>query len=79
MVVQSHPRLEQVAFAFVVRDENTGDEAALRAAILAHCEQKLSHFKRPLAVHFIDALPAGMLNKTSKVKLREMAEALKAD
>lgn len=78
VVSQAHPRLDEVAVAFVVRGDDT-DEEKLRAAILAHCEQKLSRFKRPHAVHFIDEFPLGLLNKISKVKLREMAESLKAD
>lgn len=77
VVSQSHARLEEVAVAFVVRTPCAADEPTLRTAIQTHCEQKLSRFKRPHAIYFLDEIPVGLLNKISKVKLRSMAEALK--
>lgn len=75
VVARSDPKLDEVVVAFIVRDSDF-DEATLRAAVLAHCEIKLSRFKRPRAIHFIDALPLGLLNKVSKVQLRALAEVL---
>jgi crotonobetaine/carnitine-CoA ligase len=74
VVARSDPRLDEVPVAFIVRAANAPDETVMRTAVLACCEARLSRFKRPRAVYFIDALPLGLLNKTSKVKLREMAE-----
>jgi crotonobetaine/carnitine-CoA ligase len=76
VVARRDPRLDEVAVVFIVRSECSPNEESLCAEILAHCERNLSRFKRPRAVHFIDALPLGLLNKVSKVKLREMAEQL---
>jgi crotonobetaine/carnitine-CoA ligase len=75
VVAQPHPRLDEVPVAVVVRGEDAPAEDALRDAIFTLCEQKLSRFKRPRAIYFIDELPIGTLNKVSKVKLREMARA----
>jgi len=74
VVSQRDPKLEEVPVVFVVRTADASDEAHLRAAVMAHCEAKLSRFKRPHAVHFIEALPLGLLNKVSKVQLRAIAE-----
>ena len=38
----------------------------------AHCGQRLARFKRPVAVHVLDALPRGATGKIRKGLLREM-------
>jgi crotonobetaine/carnitine-CoA ligase len=59
--------LEEVPVAFVVAREPS---AQLEADIMALCAQALSRFKRPREIHFIDALPKGLLDKTLKRHLR---------
>ena len=41
----------------------------------AHCGQRLARFKRPAAVHVVDALPRGATGKIRKGLLREMTRA----
>ena len=42
------------------------------AQVLDHCDKSLSSYKRPEAVHFIDAMPLTGSGKILRVKLREM-------
>jgi crotonobetaine/carnitine-CoA ligase len=62
--------LDEVAVAFVVAE---GREDAIRTAILDRCAERLSDFKRPRAVHFVDELPKGLLDKVLKRELRDLA------
>jgi crotonobetaine/carnitine-CoA ligase len=61
---------DEVPVAFVVA---TTPGPELRKTILLTCEEKLSAFKRPREVRFLDALPTGLLGKILKRDLREMA------
>ena len=64
---------DEVPVAFIV-SASPGPE--LERAILMVCEQKLSRFKRPQEIRFIDALPTGgPLAKILKKDLREMASS----
>jgi len=62
--------LDEVAIAFVVAKAPASD---LEKAIALACEQKLSTFKRPREIRFIDELPTGLLGKVLKRNLREIA------
>lgn len=64
--------LDEVAVAFVVADVPS---PRLENAIMLACEAKLSRFKRPREIRFINALPTGLLGKVLKRELREMARA----
>lgn len=61
--------LDEVPVAFVVAETPS---AALHDAISRMCEQKLSKFKLPNEIRFIDALPTGVLGKVLKRSLREL-------
>jgi len=41
--------------------------------LFAYCKENLVKYKRPVEVHFIDALPRTGTNKTDRIKLRAMA------
>ncbi|WP_370309847.1 AMP-binding protein [Sinimarinibacterium flocculans] len=60
---------DELPVAFVVA-ERPGAE--LEAAIRACCEDKLSAFKRPHEIRFIERLPTGLLGKILKKDLRAM-------
>jgi len=64
--------LDEVAVAFVVAG---APSPSLARSIMAACEEKLSAFKRPRQVRFIDELPTGVLGKVLKRTLREMARS----
>ncbi|HMQ18320.1 MAG TPA: AMP-binding protein, partial [Sphingopyxis sp.] len=57
--------LDEVAVAFIVAAP--GIEAA---AVVTHCAAQLADFKVPRAVHFLDELPKGTLDKVLKRDLR---------
>lgn len=61
-----------VAFVRVAAPSST-----LKKTILDTCEQKLSDFKRPVAIVFCEDFPRAELNKVAKGKLRKQAAALK--
>ncbi len=67
VVGRPDPMLDEVPVAFVVATEAG---PALEAQIRALCEDALSDFKRPREIHFVDALPKGLLDKTLKKELR---------
>lgn len=71
--------LGEVAVAFVRPSEpgHAGDH--LRATILSQCTKNLANFKIPRAVHFVEDLPRGAIEKVSKVQLRELANRLALD
>jgi crotonobetaine/carnitine-CoA ligase len=76
VVARSDSRLDMVPVAFVIRAANAPAEAALRAAVLARCAERLSPFKRPREVFFVDEFPRAVLGKVAKNRLRELAETL---
>ena len=62
-----HPDLGEAVFAAVVRQENsklTSDE------IVAAIKEKLSSFKIPKKIEFIDELPRNAMGKVEKKQLR---------
>jgi len=73
VVARSHARLESVPVAFVLCRAGVQAEA-LRGEILARCAERLSPFKRPRAVVFVDEFPRALLDKVAKNRLREQAE-----
>ncbi|MEJ2129607.1 MAG: AMP-binding protein [Woeseiaceae bacterium] len=68
-------RLGEVLVAFVVlqRGESLSEEECLE-----YCRTNLVKYKRPVAIHFIDALPRTAANKIDKVALRKSAAELGA-
>jgi len=63
-------RLGEVIVAFVaVKTDAELDEETF----FAYCKENLVKYKRPIAVHFIDALPRTGTNKIDRMKLRTMA------
>jgi fatty-acyl-CoA synthase len=62
-------RWGEVGVAFVVlADSVAGDE------LLAHCRDRLAHYKVPKRVRFVDALPLSAMNKVLKDELRALDE-----
>jgi long-chain acyl-CoA synthetase len=62
-------RLGEVLAAFVVLDDGatmTEDE------FFAYCKQEMVKYKRPVEVHFVDALPKTGTNKINRLALREL-------
>ncbi len=62
--------LGEVVVAFVA--VKTGAELD-EEKLLAYCKENLVKYKRPVEVHFIDALPRTGTNKIDRIKLRAMA------
>src|SRR6478735_63362 len=48
------------------------DPEAMRAAVLAHCEQRLARFKRPGRIEVVDELPITATGKVQKGRLRNI-------
>jgi len=46
-------------------------EAATAEEIIAHCRERMAHFKAPTLVEFVDALPRTATGKLKKFELRE--------
>jgi len=63
-------RLGEVVVAFVA--VKSGVELD-QEKLLAYCQENLVKYKRPVEVHFIDALPRTGTNKIDRMKLRAMA------
>ncbi|HEX5229268.1 MAG TPA: AMP-binding protein [Bryobacteraceae bacterium] len=63
-------RLGEVVVAFVAK--KTGAELD-EEHFFAYCKENLVKYKRPVEVHFIDALPRTGTNKIDRMKLRTMA------
>ena len=76
VVGRSHPMLDVVPVAFVIKGPNAPADNELEAAVLEKCNANLSDFKRPRAVYFVDDFPRATLEKIAKNKLRDMADAL---
>ncbi len=63
-----HEIAGELIHAFVVVKP---DHAVSSEQVLAHCAKALASFKRPKAVHFIDAMPLTGSGKIRRVELRE--------
>ena len=73
VVALPHPRWIEAVTAFVVLKAGQQlDEAAL----IAHCESRMAHFKAPKKVVFVDALPKNPSGKLLKRRLRDDHAAL---
>ncbi len=73
VVALPHPRWIEAVTAFVVLKAGQQlDEAAL----IAHCESRMAHFKAPKKVVFVDALPKNPSGKLLKRRLRDEHAAL---
>jgi crotonobetaine/carnitine-CoA ligase len=79
VVARSHSRLESIPVAFVLRRPGAPDDETLRSEIAQRCAQRLSPFKRPRAVLFVEELPRALLDKVAKARLRERAELIPDD
>ena len=75
IVGRSHPMLDVVPVAFVIKGANAPDDETLERAVIDHCAENLSDFKVPRAVYFVDDYPRATLEKVAKNKLREIADA----
>jgi len=62
-------RWGEVGVAFVAASEPIGAEE-----LLAHCRERLAHYKVPKRVRFVDALPMSAMNKVLKDELRALDE-----
>jgi long-chain acyl-CoA synthetase len=63
------PKLGEVLVAFVVLDAGaklTDEE------FFAYCKTEMVKYKRPVAVHFVDALPKTGTNKINRRALRDL-------
>jgi acyl-CoA synthetase (AMP-forming)/AMP-acid ligase II len=63
-----HARLGQVPFAFVTVRHGSGD--ALEESLHAWCAERLTRYKRPVAIEVTDALPLGPTGKVLRRALR---------
>ena len=75
VVAKSHPMLDMVAVAFVIRNAFAGPEEEMGPAIIEACKSQLADFKVPRAVYFLDEFPTAELGKISKKDLRELADS----
>ncbi len=76
VVGRSHPMLDVVPVAFVIKAPNAPDDAELEAAILELCAKNLSDFKVPRAAYFVEDFPRATLEKIAKNKLRDLADTM---
>lgn len=75
VVAQSHPMLNEVPVAFVVRGPAAAaDDSRLEKAIIEQCAANLADFKVPRAVYVVDEFPKATLDKVAKNQLRQMAD-----
>ncbi|ACT60264.1 AMP-binding protein [Hirschia baltica] len=74
VVARPDPMLDEVPVAFIRIFENSNVEgAALRELVFSICREKLSDFKVPQDIIFVDDFPRSTLNKIAKAELRKMA------
>jgi oxalate---CoA ligase len=73
VVAAPHPRLGQVAVAFVT--PRPGASVALAEELDRLCADQLARYKRPVEIRVTEALPAG---PTGKVRRRDLRAALAA-
>lgn len=67
-----HPHLGEVPILFVVsRFDRSSDNAD---SILAHCRERLSSYKVPASVYFIDEIPRTGSGKIMRFKLKSLVE-----
>jgi long-chain acyl-CoA synthetase len=66
-------RLGEVLVAFVVLN---GDAALSQDEFFAYCKTEMVKYKRPVEVHFVDALPKTGTNKINRIALREKVRNL---
>lgn len=71
VVGKRHPMLQEVPVAYVVAA--LGDVEDLRGKIADICRVRLSEFKMPRDIRFVEELPRGLTEKVSKVELRRRA------
>ena len=78
VVAQKHFMLDEVPVVFVIPNAaGVAIEAeALKAKILAYCEENLASFKVVKDVHIVDALPRSTLEKIAKNELRARLEPI---
>lgn len=62
----------EAPWAFIVRKDASLDEKTLRA----HCETRLTNYKRPRRYLFVDELPKSPVGKVLRRKLREQAREM---
>ena len=65
-------RLGEVVVAFIVVDAG---QTMSEEEFFAYCEESMVKYKRPVEVHFIDALPRTGTNKINRIALRERVRA----
>lgn len=75
VVARRHPMLDQVPFAFVLRDRSDIDADELAAAVMTACRASLADFKVPHGVRVVDELPRSTIEKIAKNVLREQLDA----
>lgn len=69
-----HPYKMQVAKAFVVKDDPTESDEALRSRILAHCERTMLQYAIPREIEFRDDLPRTKVGKIDFVALERIEQ-----
>jgi long-chain acyl-CoA synthetase len=67
-VGKSDPRLGEVLVAFVVLHAGA---TLTEQEVFDYCKEEMVKYKRPVAVHFIDALPRTGTNKINRIALRD--------
>ena len=68
VVGASNPVSGEVPVAFVIKEEDSDLDAH---TVIAHCKEKMAHFKAPRKVRFVQELPMSAVGKVLKRKLRE--------
>ena len=68
-----HERWGEVGVAFVVVATGTRPDAE---DLIAHCRERLAHYKVPHDVRFVEVLPRSAVNKVLKEELRAMLEGV---
>ena len=76
VVGRSHPNLDEVPVAFVVKGPDAAADLALERQIIEIAQENLADFKVPRAVYYVDDFPRATLDKVAKNKLRDQANGL---